>query len=71
MGFMHAARLSLIIAAVEIARNLDYIDEVLYTSFILLALASAVVGPTIAKSLMGKGERPETVCTDEDYMYGV
>ncbi len=57
MGFFHSARLSLIIAAVEISRRLGFINENLFSTFIILAIISAIVGPSMGKLILGKKER--------------
>jgi len=54
MGFFHSARLSLIIAAVEIGRRLGFINENLFSIFVLLAIVSALIGPSVGKYILGK-----------------
>jgi hypothetical protein len=71
MGFFHASRLSLIIAAVEIGRSEGLISETLYSSFIFLAIVSAIMGPLAGKHILGETPSVESVCRDEDYMYGI
>lgn len=53
MGFFHAARLSLIIAALEIGSKLNLINEEMFTAFMLLAVVSAIIAPVIGKYLLG------------------
>ncbi|MBT5023239.1 cation:proton antiporter [Candidatus Woesearchaeota archaeon] len=54
MGFIHSARLSLIIAAVEIGRRAGFIDLNLFSIFVVLAIVSAIIGPSIGKILLDK-----------------
>lgn len=51
-GFFHAARLSLILAAADIASGLGIIDRALFSGLILLALVSALVGPTVGRWIL-------------------
>ncbi|MFH1065086.1 MAG: cation:proton antiporter [Nanoarchaeota archaeon] len=54
MGCFHASRLSLIIAAVEIGRQMGIINEILFSSFMMLAIISAIIGPTLGKIFLHK-----------------
>ena len=56
MGLLHSARLSLIIAAVEIARKRELMSESLFSTFVILAVLSAIIGPSIAKNLLRGGK---------------
>ena len=52
MGLFHTARLSLIIAVAEVGHDLGVIDEALFSSFMILAVISAVIGPTLGKVIL-------------------
>lgn len=52
LGLFHSARVSLIIAAAEIGINMGLIDENLFSTFIILAVISALFGPSIGKYLL-------------------
>ena len=52
MGFLHTARLSLIIAVAEIGRELNLVDENLFSSFMIVAMVSAIIGPVAGKYLL-------------------
>jgi Kef-type K+ transport system membrane component KefB len=52
MGLFHSARLSLIIAAVEIARKMELMDESLFSTFVILAVVSAIFGPSVGKGIL-------------------
>ena len=52
MGFLHSARLSLIIAGVEIGSKLGLIDENLFSIFMILAMVSAILCPSVGKHLL-------------------
>ncbi len=52
MGFLHTARLSLIIAVAEIGRELGLVDETLFSSFMIIAIISAIIGPVVGKYLL-------------------
>ncbi len=54
MGLFHSARLSLVIAAVEIGRTMNILDENLFSIFIILAAFSAIVGPSVGKRILLK-----------------
>lgn len=54
-GFFHSARVSLIIAAVEIGRSAGLITEPFFSMFILLAVISALVGPAVGKVALTRG----------------
>lgn len=63
MGFLHTARLSLIIAVAEIGRELGLVDETLFSSFMIVAIISAIIGPVAGKYIL-KGKDKE--CTQAD-----
>ena len=63
MGLFHAARLSLIIAAVEIVSDMGLIDANLYSTFILMAVVSAVAGPAVGKAILS---RDKILCPPEE-----
>ncbi|MCJ7665793.1 MAG: cation:proton antiporter [Actinobacteria bacterium] len=63
MGFLHTARLSLIIAVAEIGRELSLVDENLFSSFMIVAMVSAIVGPVAGKYLLK--EKPMKI-TEKD-----
>lgn len=52
MGTMHTARLSLIIAAAEIARQSGYIEGSIYSVLVLLAVVTSTVAPTATRWLL-------------------
>ena len=52
MGFLHTARLSLIIAVAEIGRELNLVDENLFSSFMIVAMVSAIIGPVAGKYML-------------------
>ena len=56
MGFFHTARLSLIIAVAEIGRELGLVDNDLFSSFMIMAIISAIVGPVIGKYILKNDE---------------
>jgi len=56
MGFFHTARLSLIIAVAEIGRELGLVDNDLFSSFMIIAIISAIVGPVIGKYILKNDE---------------
>ena len=58
MGLFHSARLSLIIAAVEIGRRVGLISDSLFTAFVILAIVSAILGPSLGKYILLK-RKPE------------
>lgn len=51
-GFFHSARVSLIIAAVEVGRSLGLISETFFAMFIILAIVSALIGPFFGKKIL-------------------
>ena len=55
-GFFHAAQLSLIIAAVDISLKLELIDGNLFAIFIILAIVSAILAPSLGKYVLAKGK---------------
>ena len=55
MGTMHTARLSLIIAAAEIARQSGYIEGSIYSVLVLLAVVTSTVAPTTTRWLLKSG----------------
>lgn len=54
LGFLHSARLSLIIAGVEIGLELGLIDEDVFSIFMILAITSAIICPSIGKQILSK-----------------
>jgi Kef-type K+ transport system membrane component KefB len=52
MGAMHTARLSLIIAAAEIARQSGFIGSDLFSSLVILAVITSTVAPTVSRLVM-------------------
>ena len=56
MGFFHTARLSLIIAVAEIGRELGLVDDDLFSSFMIIAIISAIIGPVIGKYILKSDE---------------
>ncbi len=66
MGFIHSARLSLIIAVGEIGFSLGLINETLFSSFVILAIISAILGPVIAKVLLFKKKIRKVNISDID-----
>lgn len=52
LGLFHSARVSLIIAAAEIGSELGLISESLFSILIILAVVSALVGPSIGKYIL-------------------
>ncbi len=52
MGTMHTARLSLIIAAAEIARQSEIIDAGIYSVLVMLAVVTSTVAPTVTRWLL-------------------
>ena len=52
MGTMHTARLSLIIAAAEIARKTDIINAGIYSVLVMLAVVTSTVAPTVTRWLL-------------------
>jgi Kef-type K+ transport system membrane component KefB len=53
-GIFHGARLSLIIAAAEVSRDLDLIGDSLFASLVILAIASAIVAPAMGKRILSR-----------------
>lgn len=54
MGFFHSARLSLIIAAVNILHVEGFISLNLFSMFVFLAIVSAILGPSLGKFILKK-----------------
>ncbi|MCG8525834.1 MAG: cation:proton antiporter [Opitutales bacterium] len=52
MGAMHTARLSLIIAAAEIARKIGIIDGNIFSTLVLLAVITSTLAPTISRWIL-------------------
>lgn len=66
-GFVHSARVSLILAAADVARTLGLVSETLFSTFILLAVVSALVGPSVGRFLLSTpstGSGPTTPGAD-------
>jgi len=55
MGLLNSARLTLLIAAVTLAKEYDLIGDELYSAFILLSIVLCVVSPTLFKKLIDEG----------------
>jgi Kef-type K+ transport system membrane component KefB len=53
-GMFHTARLSLILAAINIAISVGLIGERLFSIFVILALVTATVAPALGKYILGK-----------------
>jgi Kef-type K+ transport system membrane component KefB len=51
LGFFHSARLSLIIAAAEIVRREGFFDANMFSMFVLLAIVTAIIGPSVGRYL--------------------
>ena len=58
-GLFHAARLSLIIAAADIVVRLDLIDQNLFSTLVLLAIASALIAPALGRYVLGRAIHQE------------
>jgi len=54
MGFLHSARLSLIIAVGEIGFEMGLVNENLFSSLVILAMVSALIGPTVGKVILSR-----------------
>ncbi|MFQ5796775.1 MAG: cation:proton antiporter [Candidatus Bipolaricaulia bacterium] len=52
-GLFHSARVSLVIAAIEVGRKLGLIDTNLFSIFVILAITSALVGPSLGRYILG------------------
>lgn len=59
-GLFHTARLSLIIAAVDISLKLELINDNLFAIFIILAIVSAVLAPSLGKYVLASGNVSKT-----------
>jgi Kef-type K+ transport system membrane component KefB len=59
-GLFHTARLSLIIAAVDISLKLELIDDNLFSIFIILIVISAILAPSLGKYILAKDTQPTT-----------
>lgn len=53
-GLFHSARLSLIIAVSKIGFELGLINENIFSSLMILAIISAVLGPSLGKLILSK-----------------
>jgi len=53
-GILHTARLSLILAATDISFELGLIDNDLFASFVMLALVSAILAPTLGRHILSR-----------------
>jgi len=53
-GIFHCARLSLIIAAAEVARELGLIGDSLFASLVILAIVTTTVAPVIGKRILSR-----------------
>jgi CPA2 family monovalent cation:H+ antiporter-2 len=54
MGFIHSSRLSLILAGATIGRDLAIIDTPIYSSLVLFAISTVILGPTLGMLLLEK-----------------
>jgi CPA2 family monovalent cation:H+ antiporter-2/trk system potassium uptake protein TrkA len=54
MGFLHAARLSLILAGAKIGLDLGILNEAAYSAIILFAIGTVLVCPSISKAIVGR-----------------
>lgn len=61
MGFSHCARLSLLIAASEIAKRAGYIDSNIFSIFVVLAIVSAIFGPIMSMRMLHNANSDEPV----------
>ena len=52
LGFLHSARLSLIIAAAEIGYEMGLLNDNIFSMLILLALTSALISPLVGKKIL-------------------
>ena len=53
-GLFHTARLSLVLAAIDIPLKIQLINESLFATFVLLAIVSAILAPSIGKNILVK-----------------
>jgi Kef-type K+ transport system membrane component KefB len=54
LGFIQSARLSLVLAGIEIGRSIGLIDMAMYSIFVIFAIASVLIAPSIGVSLLRK-----------------
>ncbi|MEJ2740753.1 MAG: cation:proton antiporter [Dehalococcoidia bacterium] len=53
-GFFHTARLSLIIAAIDISLKLKLIDDNLFAILIILAIVSAIMATSLGRHILAR-----------------
>ncbi len=58
MGFIQSSRLSLILAGATMGRGLNIIDTSAYSSLVLFAILSVIIGPTVGMLILGKKAKP-------------
>lgn len=54
LGFIQSARLSLVLAGIEIGRSIGLIDMAMYSIFVIFAIVSVLIAPSIGVSLLRK-----------------
>lgn len=52
LGVLHSARMSLVIAAVEIGLQLKIINESIYAIFVILAVITSILSPSLGRALI-------------------
>ncbi len=58
MGFIKSSRLSLILAGATIGKNLGIINLAVYSSLVVFALLTVIIGPTIGMFILTKKSEP-------------
>ena len=56
IGLFHRARLSLVLAAVDISLKISLINEALFAMFVLRAIVSAILAPSIGRNILVKNK---------------
>jgi Kef-type K+ transport system membrane component KefB len=54
LGFIKSARLSLVLAGIEIGRSIGVIDTSLYSIFVIFAIVSILIAPSVGITLLKK-----------------
>jgi len=54
LGFIQSARLSLVLAGIEIGRSIGLIDMAMYSILVIFAIVSVIIAPSIGVSLLRK-----------------
>lgn len=54
LGFIQSARLSLVLAGIEIGRSIGLIDMAMYSIFVIFAIVSVLIAPSIGVSILRK-----------------